>query len=60
VEETVQKLSAIEAKRRMVLQALVCLPALALFDRHKMQVAEPAGEELVEIGGWILRKSELA
>lgn len=43
--------------RRAIVQALVALPALSLF-RGQQSVADP--DEIVEINGWILRRSDLA
>ena len=43
--------------RRAIVQALIALPALSLF-RNQLIVAEP--DEIVEINGWILRRSDLA
>ncbi|WP_217576543.1 hypothetical protein [Mesorhizobium sp. GbtcB19] len=43
--------------RRAIVQALIALPALSLF-RNRPVVAEP--DEIVEINGWILRRSDLA
>ena len=43
--------------RRAIVQALIALPALSLF-RNQPAVGEP--DEIVEINGWILRRSDLA
>jgi len=43
--------------RRAIVQALIALPALVLF-RNQPAVTEP--DEIVEINGWILRRSDLA
>ena len=43
--------------RRAIVQALIALPALSLF-RNQPIVAEP--DEIVEINGWVLRRSDLA
>ncbi|TGT69785.1 hypothetical protein EN802_24190 [bacterium M00.F.Ca.ET.159.01.1.1] len=43
--------------RRAIVQALMALPALSLF-RNQPAVAEP--DEIVEVNGWILRRSDLA
>ncbi|SFP82831.1 hypothetical protein SAMN03159463_04966 [Mesorhizobium sp. NFR06] len=43
--------------RRAIVQALIALPALSLF-RSQPAVADP--DEVVEINGWILRRSDLA
>ncbi|MDX8519784.1 hypothetical protein [Mesorhizobium dulcispinae] len=48
--------------RRKILQALIALPALSLF-RNRPAVPNPDGidpDEIVEINGWILRRSDLA
>jgi hypothetical protein len=42
--------------RRTIVQALIALPAVSLF-RGRPAVAGP--EEIVEINGWILRRSDL-
>lgn len=43
--------------RRTIVQALVVLPALSLF-RNQPAVVDP--DEIVEVNGWILRRSDLA
>ncbi|MDX8458244.1 hypothetical protein [Mesorhizobium humile] len=43
--------------RRAIVQSLLALPALSLF-RSQQPVADP--DEIVEINGWILRRSDLA
>jgi hypothetical protein len=43
--------------RRAIVQALVALPALKLFGNRPAMV-DP--DEIVEINGWILRRSDLA
>jgi hypothetical protein len=43
--------------RRAIVQALMALPALSLF-RGKPALVDP--DEIVEINGWILRRSDLA
>ena len=43
--------------RRAIVQALIALPALSLF-RGQQGVADQ--DEIVEINGWILRRSDLA
>ena len=42
--------------RRMIVQALIALPALSLF--RNQPVVDP--DEVVEINGWILKRSDLA
>ena len=42
--------------RRSVVQALVALPALSLF--RKLPDVDP--DEIVEVNGWILKRSDLA
>ncbi|MGX5829445.1 hypothetical protein [Mesorhizobium sp. 43Arga] len=50
--------------RRMIVQALIALPALSLF--RKLPDADAAApsradpNEIVEINGWILKRSDLA
>ena len=43
--------------RRSIVQALMALPALSLF-RNQTAVVDP--DEIVEVNGWILRRSDLA
>ncbi|WP_181183501.1 MULTISPECIES: hypothetical protein [unclassified Mesorhizobium] len=43
--------------RRTIVQALIALPALSLF---RNQPAIVDADEIVEINGWILRRSDLA
>lgn len=43
--------------RRAIVQALIALPALSLF-RNQPAVADP--DEIIEVNGWILRRSDLA
>ena len=43
--------------RRAIVQALIALPALSLL-RSRPAVVDP--DEIVEINGWILRRSDLA
>lgn len=48
--------------RRAIVQALIALPALKLFGNQPAP-ASPDGidpDEIVEINGWILRRSDLA
>ncbi|WP_292565817.1 hypothetical protein [Mesorhizobium sp.] len=48
--------------RRAIVQALITLPALSLF-RNPPAPANPDEidrDEIVEINGWILRRSDLA
>lgn len=48
--------------RRAIVQALIALPALSLF-RNQTAPANPDEidpDEIVEINGWILRRSDLA
>ncbi|MET2829619.1 hypothetical protein [Mesorhizobium shangrilense] len=42
--------------RRGVVQALVALPALSLFRK----LPDTAPDEIVEVNGWILKRSDLA
>ncbi|WP_181181319.1 hypothetical protein [Mesorhizobium sp. B1-1-5] len=43
--------------RRAIVQALLALPALSLF-RSQQPVVD--ADDIVEINGWILRRSDLA
>ncbi|WFP76890.1 hypothetical protein [Mesorhizobium sp. WSM4906] len=47
--------------RRAIVQALIALPALSLF-RNQPAVGpdEIVRDEIIEINGWILRRSDLA
>ncbi|WP_192249260.1 hypothetical protein [Mesorhizobium silamurunense] len=48
--------------RRKIVQALIALPALSLF-RNQSAVPNPNGidpDEIVEVNGWILKRSDLA
>jgi len=48
--------------RRAIVQALVALPALSLF-RTQSAVADPPSadpNEIVEVNGWILKRSDVA
>ncbi|WP_421915137.1 hypothetical protein [Mesorhizobium sp.] len=42
--------------RRAVVQALVALPALSLFRK----LPDAPADEIVEVNGWILKRSDLA
>jgi hypothetical protein len=42
--------------RRTVVQALIAMPALSLF--RKLPETNP--DEIIEINGWILKRSDLA
>ena len=44
--------------RRSFIQALTTVSVLALVARH--QLASAPGDQIVEIDGWILRRSDLA
>jgi hypothetical protein len=52
--------------RRMIVQALIALPALSLFRKLPDADASQADpnqadlNEIVEVNGWILRRSDLA
>ena len=54
--------------RRMIVQALIALPALSLFRKLPEANASPSGSgpsqvdpnEIVEVNGWILKRSDLA
>ena len=48
--------------RRAIVHALIALPALSLF-RTQAAVADPPSadpNEIVEVNGWILKRSDLA
>jgi hypothetical protein len=49
-----------QATRRTILQALLSIPAFALFIAHKTPTREQPADEFVEVNGWILKRSELA
>ncbi len=44
--------------RRSLVQALLALPAFALI--RKAPVPAPDPDEIVEVNGWIVRRSDLA
>lgn len=44
--------------RRTLMQALLALPALSLFRKRKEAAGDP--DEIVEVNGWILKRSDLA
>ncbi|CDX53316.1 conserved exported hypothetical protein [Mesorhizobium plurifarium] len=48
--------------RRAIVQALIALPALSLFRNQAASAnhGEIDPDEIVEINGWILRRSDLA
>ncbi|MDQ6435430.1 hypothetical protein RB623_15330 [Mesorhizobium sp. LHD-90] len=48
------------ATRRTILQALLSIPAFALFAAHAAPSRKQPADELVEVNGWILKRSELA
>lgn len=45
--------------RRTIVQALIALPALSLF-RNQPAPDKIDADEIVQINGWILRRSDLA
>lgn len=52
----------IKMSRRTIVQALIALPALSLF-RNQPAVPGPdeiAPDEIIEVNGWILKRSDLA
>ena len=62
IERHVMTQFAKKMSRRAIVQALIALPALSLF-RAQAAVADPPSadpNEIVEINGWILRRSDLA
>ncbi|TIS61524.1 MAG: hypothetical protein E5W93_07485 [Mesorhizobium sp.] len=53
--------------RRAIVQALIALPALSLFrsqpavsDLNQVDSDEIVPDEIIEVNGWILRRSDLA
>ncbi|WP_181171860.1 MULTISPECIES: hypothetical protein [unclassified Mesorhizobium] len=47
--------------RRMIMQTLIAVPALSLFRKlPDAGSSEAAPDEIVEINGWILKRSDLA
>ena len=57
--------------RRTIVQALIALPALSLFrklpdadashiDPNRVDPSRPDPNEIVEVNGWILKRSDLA
>jgi hypothetical protein len=48
------------ASRRGVLQAMLAVPAFALFQFETTQPAPSKAEGVVEIDGWILKRSDVA
>ena len=44
--------------RRIIMQALLAMPALSFF--RKVAPAHPGPDEVVEVNGWILKRSDLA
>lgn len=51
--------------RRAILQALVAVPALSLFralpsSEAPAEARSIAGDEFVQLGGWILKRSDVA
>ena len=57
VERRVMSRFMRKMSRRAIVQALIALPALSLL-RSQPAVVDP--DEIVEINGWILRRSDLA
>ncbi|MDX8491095.1 hypothetical protein [Mesorhizobium captivum] len=52
----------IKMSRRTIVQALIALPALSLF-RSQPAVPGPdetTPDEIIEVNGWILKRSDLA
>ena len=52
--------TAPRATRRTILQALLSVPAFALFAANTVPSKQQPVDELVEVNGWILKRSELA
>lgn len=46
--------------RRAVVNALLALPALALCRSVLPPPTPPSGDEVVEVSGWFLKRSEVA
>lgn len=46
--------------RRAIAQALIAVPALALFRHASDPVPSLAADEIVEVNGWILKRRDLA
>lgn len=46
--------------RRAIVQALIALPALSLFRPAAADPDEIDPDEIIEVNGWILRRSDLA
>lgn len=46
--------------RRAILQALMAVPALSLFRALPPAPALPTDDEIVEVNGWFLKRSEVA
>jgi hypothetical protein len=58
--KSVSERSAPLLSRRALMQALTALPALALFHSVARPPTRPAAEGVVEINGWILKRSDVA
>ena len=56
IERRVMSFYIKKISRRTIVQALIAVPALSLF--RKLPEASP--DEIVEINGWILKRSDLA
>lgn len=48
------------ASRRTILQALLALPTFALFQTGTARPPAPTAGGIVEINGWILKRSDVA
>lgn len=53
-------LPARPASRRAVLQVMLALPAFALFQSETVPASKPKADGIVEINGWILKRSDVA
>ncbi|UCI08048.1 hypothetical protein [Mesorhizobium sp. B1-1-8] len=61
IERRVMNYLVKKMSRRVIVRALIALPALSLF-RNQPAIADPdeiAPNEIIEVNGWILRRSDL-
>lgn len=56
IERRIMSFFVKRMSRRAIVQALIALPALSLF--RNQPVVDP--DEIVEVNGWILKRSDLA
>jgi hypothetical protein len=45
--------------KRRVLQLLLSLPVLSVLSRHAVATAEAKPDDLIEVGGWILKRRDV-